>query len=152
MNILVLCHGNVNRSALCAALLKKEVSGKHTVKSAGFLEGGRRAAAKMRDAAKEFDVDLEEHRSTTVTKSLVKWADLIIDMDAGNRKRFVELFSNPKSPDYVKGAINKVQGLGHYINLPRIADPNYMKRGSSEFYFVVRQIHAATQNLAKTIK
>ena len=77
--VLVLCYGNVNRSPLCAAVLRER--GYSTARSAGFYKAGQRAAKKTRElAANEYELDLSQHRSSLCTHEMVHWADFIICM------------------------------------------------------------------------
>ena len=124
MNILVLCHGNINRSPACAAVLKQEFP-ELEVKSGGFGPGNKPATKKMRDMMAEEGYSLEGHRSKTVTQDMVDWADKVVIMDGGNLKRFLRLFGDDD---------HKLLKLGEYHNPPktRIPDPGYMPRGSEE--------------------
>ena len=127
--ILVLCHGNINRSALAHAAIKKVSSGVLAVKSAGFVNPGRRAAKKMREAAGARGFDLEQHRSTLITHDLISWADVILYMDGGNKRRLCEKLCS-------WGDLT-VSGdcLGRWADTPRkrIADPAFMPKASAEF-------------------
>lgn len=142
MNILVLCHGNINRSAACAEILRKKIP---TVKSAGFTGPGKRAAKKMRDAMVGRGVDLSEHRSQLVTRELVEWAEVIVYMDGGNRKRFMDQF-----PDM--GV--KLVCLGRYAEpqLSRIPDPGFMARNSKGFRETVGLIYRSSVGLLNDYK
>jgi protein-tyrosine phosphatase len=128
--VLVVCHGNVNRSPLCAAVL---ASRGVTVRSAGFVNPGKRASKKTRDWAAEQGYDLEGHRSQLLTPELMKWADIVIYMDNGNFRRL------PKS--------NKAVCLGSFLGLTRIPDPAFMARGSKEFLDTMNLIRAASIEL-----
>ena len=138
MRLLIICYGNINRSAAVAAILKKDFP-RHEVVSRGFVNPNRRAAKKMRDAMAKRGYDLEEHRSRLVTETDVAWADRIVIMDNPNHKRFRELFGD--SP--------KLRRLGHWHEpkLNRIPDPGYMAKASPEFAEVVELIHQCTQQL-----
>ena len=145
-NVLVVCHGNINRSALCAAILKRHAGRDISVRSAGFTKDGQRAAKKMRIAAAREGYNLEEHRSTLITQELIKWSDLIVYMDGGNYKRLKEMLNGdmPKTT---------VACLGQW-SLPhrdRIADPNFLKADSPEFNAIVSQIIEASRNLAEEL-
>ena len=86
--VLVLCHGNIYRSPLCAAALSKHEG--LSVRSAGFRSAGKRAARPARLAAAVLGYDLKTHRSSLVTPELLRWASFIIYMDSGNRRRLVD--------------------------------------------------------------
>jgi len=137
--ILILCHGNINRSAACAAVLRKQHP-TWDIKSAGFVNPGRPATRKMREAMADRGYDLSEHRSQLVTTQLVAWADRVIIMDNANMRRFQESY-----PWYYQ--LEKVIRLGSVKNLVRIPDPNYMKRDSEEFNGVVELIIECTREI-----
>lgn len=152
MNILVLCHGNINRSPLVHALLRKYLHHKPgiSVQSAGFVNPGRRASKKMRDYADNVGVNLEHHRSQLCTAKLVEWADKIIYMDGGNLGRLVELVDaaglQPLSET------NKLVSLGAFASPPRnrIPDPAFIKRDTQEFADVVALMDQCVQNWIRT--
>lgn len=136
MKILVLCHGNINRSPLAAAVLRTLG---HDVKSAGFVNPGKRASGKMRRAALAHSYDLEEHRSQLCTPELVQWAELVVLMDGGNEKRFRQQFTAP------------VVRLGHWGDprRDRVPDPAFLADGSHDFDQVVRFIISCALKLGK---
>ena len=115
------------------------------VRSAGFVNPGRKAAKKMREAAAELGFDLSRHRSQLVTPTLLKWAEAVVYMDGGNLRRLKAM----KFP----GKFPALFCLGHYAkpSVSRIPDPAFMKKGSSEFIGVVRLIADASQRLAREL-
>lgn len=148
MKVLVLCHGNINRSPLCAAVLMKHFP-QLEVKQAALKEFKRpeRAAAKMRRAAKEFGYDLEAHRSQPITKELLEWADKCIIMDNGNERRLVAFaqeqavgFSYTRLSSYVLSGVMK-----------SIPDPAFMKADSADFKTVVDIIIDASKRLGESL-
>ena len=122
MRVLVLCHGNVNRSPVAAAVLAKFPG--LDVRSAGFLPGGLRVAKKTREAMTRRGYNLELHRSVQVNEEMVKWAEWIVTMDEGNRSKLHK--------KYGEVAMTKAIRLGHWADppIPRISDPLYMQRGA----------------------
>jgi protein-tyrosine phosphatase len=79
----VLCTGNICRSPVAAALLAArtaQIGVDVRVSSAGVLESGRPASAHSVDILSARGLDLSTHRSTTVTKELIRSADLIVTM------------------------------------------------------------------------
>src|SRR5438445_13324012 len=81
--LLVVCHGNICRSPMAAALLDRELRPLGIdVQSAGFIGFNRPAPAEAVDAAKRHAVNLSDHRSRPVTADVVRTADLIVVMDA----------------------------------------------------------------------
>lgn len=141
--ILIICHGNINRSPACACILWENFV---DVASAGFVNPGRRAALKMRNAVAAFGYDLSEHRSKLVTKAMVDYADLIIYMDNGNRKRLVEQFG--------EDIMTKAKCLGEFARpaVTRIPDPAFMAKGNKMFTDTVSLIIMASEQLVEYIK
>lgn len=143
--VLVMCHGNINRSPLCHAILAKYEG--LEVQSAGFVNPNRRAAKKMRDAALEIDINLEDHRSQLISTELLTWADVVVIMDGGNSKRLQAFIE-----ENTAGIVHSVR-LGHYANVlvERVPDPAFIKRGTQEFHDVFSLILEASHNLAKKL-
>lgn len=145
---LVLCHGNVNRSALCAAILREEGL---RVASGGFVvQDGKRAAKKTRDEASKYGYDLDEHRSTCIVErpELFAAARYIIIMDGGNEKRLKAL------PFYGPRIMEATLKLGHFAFEPRdrVADPGFMKRDSDEFHSVIGLVVECSKRLAQYLR
>jgi protein-tyrosine-phosphatase len=149
MKVLVVCHGNINRSALSAAILRQERPDweiREAALKAWQNERWKpeRAAKKMREAAARLGYDLEPHRSRAITEDDLEWADAVLFMDGGNYKRLTRIRPSP-------GPGKQWVSLGSFIGLSRIADPNFMKTGSNEFNHVVREIEQATKACAKKL-
>jgi protein-tyrosine-phosphatase len=149
MRVLVLCHGNINRSALAAAVLQAERPDWEIRQGALKAHNNpawrpERAPLKMREAAAERGYSLEEHRSRAVEDADFDWADIVLFMDGGNHKRMIAIRPEP-GPG--KGWVN----LGSYADLPRIPDPNFMRRGSPEFLEIVDLIISASLAAAKNM-
>lgn len=146
--VLVVCHGNINRSPLCAATLRAE--GLEHVNEAAlkYNGGGERAAAKMRRAAAELGLDLERHRSTAITTGILEAADIVVYMDNGNLNRIMKLADRTTPPRGQKWIC-----LGEYAEpqTKRIPDPAYMAKDSPEFAEVVPMIYRASIRLAHAI-
>lgn len=149
MRVLVVCHGNINRSALAAAVLSQERP-EWEVRQAALKAwnnpGWRpeRAPLKMREAALQRGHDLEAHRSRAITEEDLEWADAVLFMDGGNHRRLQAIRPTP-------GPGRQWVNLGTMVGQSRIPDPNFMRRGSEEFLAVVDLImeasHAAAQKL-----
>jgi predicted ATP-grasp superfamily ATP-dependent carboligase/protein-tyrosine-phosphatase len=85
-SVLFVCHGNIIRSPLAAALLKQQLSylDRKTIRvsSAGVhAKPGRCADERVCLVAKEIGISLDEHRAQLLTLSLIKEADLVFVMD-----------------------------------------------------------------------
>ena len=91
--LLVVCHGNICRSPMAAALLDRDLRPLGIdVQSAGFIGFNRPPPAEAVDAAKRHAVNLSDHRSRPVTADAVRTADLIVVMDPSQRRQICERF------------------------------------------------------------
>ena len=86
VRILVLCYGNICRSPFVHHLLRQSLDpGRFEVRSCGFVEReGRPSPEDFVPLAREGGVDLSSHRSKTLSRDLLEWADLILLMDYRN--------------------------------------------------------------------
>lgn len=89
--ILIVCNGNICRSPYAEAALSARLgTGAGSViriSSSGFLEPGRPVPGRALEAAKARAVDLAEHRSRRLDRDAVQQADLIVVMEASQRRR-----------------------------------------------------------------
>jgi protein-tyrosine phosphatase len=91
--VLVLCHGNICRSPVAAALLARHLTPLGvTVQQGGFLGFNRPAPAEAMGAADRQRVDLSTHRSRLVTADAVRMADLIVVMEQSQRRLVCERY------------------------------------------------------------
>jgi protein-tyrosine phosphatase len=89
-SFLFVCFGNIMRSPMCEALMRKELIGfpqlQVTITSAGLnATPGRPAHPWSIAAAPQFDVSLEGHRSRLLNAEMVNQADAIFAMDYQNQ-------------------------------------------------------------------
>lgn len=83
--ILVICYGNIYRSAFLGRYLSDALQGTVEVRSAGFHPvGGRPCPERHVAAAARLGVDLQQHRSAVLRKEDLEWADTILLMDRHN--------------------------------------------------------------------
>ncbi len=80
-SVLLVCQGNINRSAYASAALTQLTDGRVHVSSAGFIGPGRRVPHLSEEVAGRRGVDLSTHRSRLVTRPLVTQADLVVVTD-----------------------------------------------------------------------
>ena len=91
--LLVLCHGNICRSPVAAALFGRELAALGIeVHSAGFAGFNRSPPAEAVAAAQRYRLDLSVHRSRLVTADLIRAVDLIVVMDTTQRRLVCERF------------------------------------------------------------
>lgn len=152
MTVLVLCHGNICRSPLAAAVMKR--AGLEDVISAGFKPGGKRSPKKMREWAAEnaTGIDLSEHRSTEVTAEMLKTAEWILYMDGGQRKRLERLWTENGLEELRGSVVNFCEPLAYYLEPPaeKIADPMFAgNKDDPRFIAIMHHLIAAAENFVK---
>lgn len=92
-SILVVCHGNICRSPVAAALLRQALGPAGIrVESAGFIGPNRPSPPAAVATAARHGVDLSDHRSRLLTADLVRSAELIVVMDAAQRREVCDRF------------------------------------------------------------
>jgi len=117
--LLVMCHGNICRSPIAAALLRRELAPLGiTVESAGFIGFNRPAPAEAVTAAERHSVDLSTHRSRLVTTALIRAADLVVVMDPRQRRLVCERFGRSPSDVMVLGDFDSAR-----VDARTIRDP-----------------------------
>lgn len=90
--IVVVCHANVCRSPMAAALLGARLSAigvDANVSSAGLLAGGQPAAAHGVDVMGTRGLDLTAHRSTQISPAIVGSADVVLTMERAQLREVV---------------------------------------------------------------
>jgi protein-tyrosine phosphatase len=86
-NVLMVCHGNLCRSPMAAALLQQRVA-RLRVRSAGLAaEVGQPAAAEAIVVLSEIGIDIGAHRAVQLTRPLAREAELILTMTAAQAGR-----------------------------------------------------------------
>jgi len=120
MNVLFVCHGNINRSA-AGEIILKQIKPDWNIKSAALKDtkGNEITAKKMREALGELGYPSEGIRSTPISDELVDWADVIFYMDDSNRDKLEDKFGTT--------IFSKSVRLSSLIGIPKIPDPNYAK-------------------------
>lgn len=92
-NILVMCTGNICRSPTAEYLLRKELGPDYNIQSAGLgalVEHPAEETA-MKVAAKN-GIDMSAHKAKQVTMDMLKWADLVLVMEAGQRDSLLQKY------------------------------------------------------------
>lgn len=144
MKLLIVCHGNINRSPLLSGLLASNPNFEIRQGALKSIEDPKwrpqLATKKMRMYVLNRGVDILEHRSSKLTLANMYWADKIIYFDNGNRKRLWNFA--PELED-------KFVPAGQYINEDSVRDPNYFTAESYEFKEVVAQIFAIAEEINK---
>lgn len=101
MNVLFICKGNINRSALAEYILKQQLQDLPQVcirssgTTAAFGSWGAKATKKMRDLAAARGVqNLENHRAQLTTQELIDASDLVYYMDHKNKRKLKKMFGD----------------------------------------------------------
>jgi protein-tyrosine-phosphatase len=125
-SVLFVCHGNIIRSAMAEAMLRKylqQLPGRPsiTVASAGLTDQPQeRADSRSRAIAGEFGVSLESHRPQRLTFELIDQADLIFIMDYFNEARMLVSFPAAKDKVFYLSTLSRPRGSRN----PEVPDPN----------------------------
>jgi protein-tyrosine phosphatase len=125
--ILVVCVGNICRSPLGEALLKKELPNKH-IASAGIASAksglvGKPADKTSIEIGAEHGLDLTQHASQQLTSELCKQYDLILVMEQGHIEALTSI-----APE----ARGKAMLFGQWIGQTDIPDPYRLSREAFE--------------------
>lgn len=112
-NILVVCVGNICRSPIGEALLKREYPDKD-IDSAGLSAVvGHQADAKALAVMATDNVDMSDHIAKQITEELVRSADLILTMSTSQSKWIEDQWPHCRG---------KTFRIGHWIDKD-VADP-----------------------------
>ena len=110
-SILVVCHGNIIRSPMAAALLRRYLAEAHctsiSVSSAGTgAKPGVGADARAGEVSQGFGVSLEGHQAQPLTASLVEGNDLILVMDYRNEAEVLCRYPEAASKVFMLNALS----------------------------------------------
>jgi protein-tyrosine-phosphatase len=144
-SVLVLCHGNICRSPIAAALLARELAPYGSaVQSAGFAGINRPPPAEAVAAAERHQVNLSDHRSRLVTADLIRATDLIVVMDANQRRLVCERFGRRPSDVVVLGDLDSA-----VVETRTIRDP--VNESQDVFAQVYERIARCVQELGRVL-
>lgn len=124
--LLVVCAGNLCRSPLAEALVRARLAQTGPdleVASAGLIAAvGEPADGLMCLVAQAHGLDLSLHQSRPLDPELLRWADLVLVMEEGQRRQLVQ---------WAPGLAGKVRLLGHWTG-GEIPDPFARGRDAAE--------------------
>jgi protein-tyrosine phosphatase len=146
MKILMVCLGNICRSPMADALLRKKVSDLHLdihVDSAGTsaLHSGEKPDKRMIATGAKFGVDLNPLRARQFVASDFEQFDLIYVMDKNNFRNVIELAKNEDDKRKVKLILNEL----HPDKNLEVPDPYY--GGEEGFIDVYNMLNDATDRI-----
>ena len=140
-NILVMCTGNICRSPTAEYLLKSLLGNSYTVQSAGLaaVVGSSAEPTAIKIAAQN-GLDLTPHKARQVTLDMLKWADLVLVMEALQVKELLDKYP------FLKG---KVFRYGEDL---KIDVPDPYRRPESAFVLAFNFIKKLSPLWVKKIK
>lgn len=98
--IMFICTGNICRSAMADALMKKLAKDSNKdieVYSCGiFAEDGDMPTFNAVEAIKEYDVDLKLHRATNIRNSRIEDMDIILCATVSHKNNVINMYPNLK--------------------------------------------------------
>lgn len=139
--VLVVCYGNIYRSAFVGALLKTRLPPSIQVRSAGFHQVADRPSPERHvEQCKAYGVSLERHRSAVIAPDDLEWADLILLMDRRNWAALRQMGASRR----------KIVWLGAWSPGPlEIADPYRMS--DEDAWRVVQRLNDSTEALVAAL-
>ncbi|HQH26383.1 MAG TPA: low molecular weight phosphotyrosine protein phosphatase [Oligoflexia bacterium] len=145
LTILVLCQGNICRSAYAEAKLQQLLKGRHcsnvSVKSAGVATAdGKSADAAAVQAAALRGIDLSGHRTTRVTAELLAGADLVLLMDPYQRDAIRVLSPGALKKTMYLGALSAGDGFGLTIADPFGREPECFRKCFERIDFAMERL------------
>jgi protein-tyrosine phosphatase len=94
--VLVICYGNIYRSPFAGAHLRQHLPADIEVRTSGFHRvAGRPSPPRHVTMSRSRNIDLSEHRSSTVTLQDIQWADIVVLMDRHNWGALDDLGADP---------------------------------------------------------
>jgi protein-tyrosine-phosphatase len=142
--ILFVCKGNICRSPFAEQYLRGLAIPGIEVDSAGhYRQDGRPSPGAAVEAAREFGVDLAEHRSHELNAAQVRWADVIFIFDEEHDRAVRRLYPDAAAKIHYLGLLSR----GHTV---QIRDP--FGRGAGAFTRSYREIQSALDGLAARLR
>lgn len=149
-SLLFLCFGNIMRSPMAEALMKRALADAKLeqqieVESAGLhATAGREAHPWALEAASSLGISLIHHRAKPLTKDMVNWADCILVMDFHNKAELMTLYPEAKSKIYLLSAYADGRGRYREISDPYLGDLETTKSCYRDLQTCIRNLMAST--------
>jgi protein-tyrosine-phosphatase len=146
-SFLFVCFGNIMRSPMAEALLKRELMRRGVaepvkIASAGLhATSGNIAHAWALAASADFNISLENHRAQLITQEMAHAADAIFAMDFQNKAELLALFPDCKHKIFMLSSC--LRGTGQHRE---ISDPYFGDVDSTRACY--RTLQLCIQNLA----
>lgn len=143
-SVLFVCKGNICRSPFAERYARRVFPNDFRIESCGYLpREGRSSPTRAIQAANEFQIDLDSHRSQVVTAEMVEQAGIVITFDEDNRTTL--LARHP-------GARRKAFSLGVFASTREILIHDPYGGGTADFQAVYTQIKSALDGCAATLR
>ncbi len=145
-NVLFVCSGNTCRSPMAAGIFRILISPKYSdVRSAGTIAmGGLQAAHYARQVVKEYGGSIDRHRTSSLDRELVDWADLILVMEYKHYETVLEI-----NPD----AVVKTFLLREYKRRTKYTEvPDPVGRDLVAYQQSAKKMYTTLKRLAKDIE
>lgn len=122
MKIMVMCTGNICRSAMADAFLKNKTKGTDIeIYSCGiYAENGATVPFYTIESMKEYDIDMSVHRATNIRNSNIREMDIILCATIEHKNETIYMYPELKNKVYT---MKEYVGLDENGNNPDVKDP-----------------------------
>jgi protein-tyrosine-phosphatase len=132
-SFLFVCHGNIMRSPMAELMLKRALPESHqkstTVLSAGIhATPGTEAHPRALEAAREFGLLLDQHRSRVLTEEMIANADAVFAMDFQNQAELLIQFPQARDKIFLLSCYAEGKQRGRTIADPYFGDQDEITR------------------------
>lgn len=148
-NILFLCYGNINRSALAQAIAEQSINEPTniTFTSAGFHQHENRPAdPNMIKVSDTHTINLKDSRSTVLTETIINQNDLILAMEIQHLDRLANEYPNIKKKCFLLGSLQSINSSSNV----EISDP--YNQDFTIYLQVFKRINDAINTLTSHLK
>lgn len=139
--VLVVCYGNIYRSAYVGMMLARLIGPNKEVRSGGFHpKAGRECPQRLQKMARLKGIDLAAHRSRIVEPADLEWADTILLMDRHNWQDLIQQGAAAQRFVWI-GALDG--------GAPEVMDPHDLDNAATQA--IVDRLHLCAERLVALI-